>query len=108
MAPKQSVTYTASSPQWMHHSCTWWFHAFATTNQTRAYTLLHCPRWEKACKALLVGHQGMASWESLTERDIRPKHLLQFMASAGLITSKRIITNDSDARKATYELGVDI
>lgn len=57
---------------------------------------------------MLKQYQGPVTWEDLTETNIRPRNLLQFMADTGVIMTKQIIMNYQKPRAAEYECRADI
>lgn len=72
------------------------------------HILLECPLQTEPRAKLLAGHHSPVNWTSITQDNIRPKALLEFMNETGLIKVRKIITNNQDTRDANYELREDI
>lgn len=70
--------------------------------------LLHCPKGTEELEELLANQEAPPTWESVTNTNIKPKKLLQFMTDSGLISAIQIITAHSDAREVDSELEADI
>ncbi|KAL0630648.1 hypothetical protein Q9L58_010503 [Maublancomyces gigas] len=72
------------------------------------HVILECPKWTTERTRLLKGQKGTATWDSITNTNIRPKELLQFLAEVGIIHARKIVLSYEDARAEDYELGADI
>lgn len=81
----------------------------ATLKSSR-HLLMDCTKHETtlARTLLLKDKKGPNMWESITNDNIRPKELIRFMATTGLLNIRFLATTDQEARDAGLELMGDI
>lgn len=79
-----------------------------TAEKSATHTLMDCPNTSAARETFLTNYEGPHTWEAHTDTNCRPKELLRFMATTGLINVRAIVTTAEEARNEGYELGEDI